>query len=105
MVGVRFTEDEHAKLQAQAEAARVDISTLARAVLLNEPIPAKAKKATADEKELARMLATLGKIGGNLNQIARIANTTGDPAQPAALRQIAQEMTALRELLLEAMER
>jgi hypothetical protein len=100
---LRFTEAEFEQVQAGATAARVAISTYARAVLLDAVIPRTARRATADEKQLARMLAQLGKIGSNLNQIAQQANTTGQLAPVASLRQIGQEMAEIRLLLRAAL--
>jgi hypothetical protein len=103
-ITVRLTASEYAKLLSQAAGAQVELSTLARAVLLDAAIPRRARKvATADQQQLARLLAALGKLGSNLNQMARQANTTGELASVASLRQIGQELAQIRLLLVEAL--
>jgi hypothetical protein len=103
-ITVRLTPAEYARLQAQAEGTQVELSTLARAVLLDAAISRRARRvASADQQQLARLLAALGKLGSNLNQMARQANTTGELASVASLRQIGQELAQIRLLLVEAL--
>lgn len=74
---IRLTKEEKAQLQRDADAAAVDLSTLARAQLMNAPIPKRKYRRSVDHERLADVLQQLGKVGGNLNQIAKVANSTG----------------------------
>jgi len=75
---VRVTPEEDARLRAAADLAAVDLTTLARARLLDAPMPKRKYRRSVDHDKLADVLIALGKIGGNLNQIAKVANTMGD---------------------------
>lgn len=50
------------------------------------------QKPNADTEALARILAQLGKIGSNINQVAKIANSTGQIADEVALRELAEQV-------------
>jgi hypothetical protein len=66
------------QLRRNADEAAVDLSTLARAQITGAPIPRRKRRVSVDTSILARVLVQLGRIGGNVNQIARVANTTGE---------------------------
>ncbi len=76
-LSIRLTKAEKEQLLRDAERAATDLSTLARAQLLNAPIPKRKARKSADHAILAEVLQKLGKIGGNLNQVAKVANSTG----------------------------
>ncbi len=71
---IRFTPDEWESLQQRAvEAGSSSAAIFARSILL----PAEHRKnqeAKADQKLRLQLLASLGKIGSNINQIARALN-------------------------------
>ena len=72
-----------------------------------DPPPLRAKpkrKATADVQALARVLAALGKIGSNLNQIARLANSQSRLPHITALAGIAESIRQAREDIRRALE-
>ena len=77
-LNLRLTPEEMAQLQRDADAAAVDISTIARAQLTNAPIPKRKYRRSADHEKLAEVLQQLGKVGTNLKQIAKVANSNGD---------------------------
>lgn len=61
------------------------------------------RKPTADVEALARVLAALGKVGSNLNQMARVANQRGALPTEATLRGIAEEVVATRNVVTAAL--
>ena len=75
---VRLTPEEMAQLKRDADIAAVSVSDVARAQLLSAPIPKRRYRKSADHEKLAEVLQQLGKIGTNLNQIAKVANSTGE---------------------------
>jgi hypothetical protein len=77
-ITIRLTPEEHARLRRDADTAAVDVTTLARAQLLNAPIPKRKYRRSADHAALADVLLHLGRLGTNLNQIAKVANSNGD---------------------------
>jgi len=77
-ITIRLTPEQYARLKRDADSAAVDVVTLARAQLLNAPLPKRKYRRSVDHERMADVLLALGKIGGNLNQIAKVANSNGD---------------------------
>jgi hypothetical protein len=77
-ITVRLTPDEYARLRRDADTAAVAVVALARSRFLNAPLPKRKSLRSVDHAKLADVLIALGKIGTNLNQIAKVANSTGD---------------------------
>lgn len=100
---VRLTPAEMAQLKADAETAAVDISTIARAQLLNAPIPRRKRRKSLDHERLAKALIALGKVGTNLNQIAKVANTTGDLSHFRQAKQLKILLEEIRDEVREAL--
>ena len=71
---IRLSAEERAVIDAAAERAGLTTSSYARQVLLGAPAPRQVRRPPVERRELARLLGELGKIGGNLNQLARAAN-------------------------------
>lgn len=93
-IKIRLTEDEHQALLDRMEGNQ--LATWIRKTALSQKIAKPYKK--ADPK----LLASLGRIGGNLNQIARQANTLDKDTDK--LRVFAQ-LTVIREQLNEVLNR
>ena len=104
-VAVRCTPDERAALTAAAAQASLSVGAYLRATALGGTGPRAVRRPTADREALARLLGELGKVGSNVNQIARVANTSGDPPEPDTLGRIALDVRAMRDALMEALSR
>ena len=52
---------------------------------------------------LARLLAEAGKIGSNVNQLARTANISGDLPEVEYLAEILKEVRSIRDALMRAL--
>ena len=100
---VRLTEEEFEGLKAAADSAAVDLSTMARTQILGSPPPPRARRRSSDHQALARILAELGRIGGNVNQIAKVANQVGDLSSFRNAQAVKAELAALRELVRSAL--
>ena len=68
---VRLSQDERAAIDAAAERAGLTVGSYARQVLLGAPAPRQVRRPPVERRELVRLLGELGKIGGNLNQLAK----------------------------------
>lgn len=91
---IRLTEQEHQQLLAKKEGAR--LATWIREHCLASQTKKRKAVKTADPK----LLAQLGKIGGNLNQIAKQVNTVdSDLEKIRAFGLLAQIQSQLDELL------
>ena len=73
---VRFTESEYASISSGARNAGMSLSAYVRHLALNGKVDVH-YHLTHDSKDLGAILAQLGKIGSNLNQIARYYNRGG----------------------------
>jgi hypothetical protein len=75
---IRLTPEERAQIEAASEAASLTPGSYARNVLLGAPAPRQVRRPPVERRELARLLGELGKIGSNLNQLAKESNQ-GEP--------------------------
>jgi Bacterial mobilisation protein (MobC) len=87
-ITIRFTHEEAARLNADAATTGLCLSAYVRLVLLHVEPP-----------RAARMLGQLGKIGSNLNQIARSTNlkTNGVALMPFVERDLARSLADLQK--------
>lgn len=100
-VHVKVTDDERAGWQAQAEAAGLTLADLIRQRLGEaRPVGRDPVRRRAARRADPELLAALGRIGSNLNQIARWANTYKGKAEAvqvlAALVSIEQILSSYR---------
>lgn len=100
-VHVKVTDDERAGWQAQAEAAGLTLADLIRQRLGEaRPVGRDPIRRRASRRADPELLAALGRIGSNLNQIARWANTYKGGAEAvqvlAALVGIEQILSSYR---------
>jgi hypothetical protein len=72
---IRLSEEEHAVIDQAADRAGLVIGSYARQALLGAPAPRQVRRPAVERRELARLLGELGKIGGNLNQLAKAMNS------------------------------
>ena len=71
---VRLSDEERAVVDAAAERAGLETGSYIRQVLLGAPAPRQMRRPQIERKELAKLLGELGKIGSNLNQLAKASN-------------------------------
>jgi hypothetical protein len=104
-VAVRCTAGQHATWTAAAAQAGTNVGDYLRTLADGSPIPRAVRRPPVEREALARMLGEVGKIGSNVNQLARIANTSGDLPKPDALADIAADVRAMRDALMKALGR
>jgi hypothetical protein len=71
---IRLTAEERAAIDDAADRAGLTSGSYARQAVMGAPVPRQVRRPPVERRELARLLGELGKIGGNLNQLARAAN-------------------------------
>ena len=76
---IRLTDSEHAALSALAEQSGLALADFVRAQALDEQPIRVRRRPTADRAALAKVLAGIGQIGNNVNQIARALNRERSP--------------------------
>jgi len=101
---IRVTEEEAARIDSVSASAALTVSDLFRFAVLDQPPPPAARRrhAVQDAQALARLLAAVGKIGGNVNQLARTANMGGWP-EAALLQQTCADIQWMRLTLMQAL--
>lgn len=93
---VRVNQDQELRLSARAAEQGITISRLlVESALAGGADAAAAKGALAGE--MFRMARLLGQVSNNVNQLARVANATGQipPAVPAALDALTRSLGRL----------
>lgn len=98
-IGIRLTDEERTVIEEGAEAMGLSIGAFIRKRAIGEAGERYRKRPPADRAELTRLLAQLGKIGSNLNQMARRMNSgerIGAPHLDRALEAAAGALEAVR---------
>lgn len=95
VVRFRLTGDELAAVRARAEAAQMSPSAYMREAVLKARVTVRPPAPVP-----YRLIAELGRIGVNLNQLVRLAQTTGQV--PAGLERLCR---TIEETVLRAVDR
>jgi hypothetical protein len=74
IIGFRATAGERAELEAAAERSGLSLGSYIRAAVLQSPKTRSRRRPTIQQEALARLLAQLGRVGGNVHQISRKLN-------------------------------
>jgi hypothetical protein len=103
-VTFRTTATERAEIKAAADRAGLSPSSYIRAQALATPKMRATRKPPVDRAALAQLLGQVGKIGGNINQLARNenrgrANIWLDETLKQCLDELAQMKVALMQAL------
>ena len=105
-ITIRLTEAERAALDSAAERAGLSLGSHIRKVLLEAPLPRQARRPPIEKMELARLLGHIGKIGSNINQLAREVNSDGtDAFDRIDFQTASDDLAAMRTALMEALGR
>lgn len=95
IIRIRASHAEATAMKDLAAARGLPLSELIRRAALNVRMPARSFDAT-HMAMLTRALGELGRIGGNINQLARRANAGRLPGHDAELASVLVELDALR---------
>jgi len=102
-IAVRVTDDQWGKLDTKAAARGLKIGGYLRTVALGSAGARTMKRASAERVELARLLGELGKLGSNVNQIAKAFNSTGAVPTPPELTAMQTDIAAMRSAVMTAL--
>ena len=97
---VRFTESEFYTISSGAKNAGMSLSSYVRHLAVSGKVDVH-YHLTHDSEDLGAILAQLGKIGSNLNQIARYFNRGGHSSEGLVLRirECLSQLLEIREQL------
>jgi hypothetical protein len=104
LIKFRVTEQEKLELELLCKLLRVNMSTLIRRSLLSQPIKQTLVVTGGGEEALnilSDLLGQCGKIGSNLNQLARYFNSGGKDSEQIRA-QVLSELSALTLFRLDA---
>jgi hypothetical protein len=93
IIGVRVHDDERAKIEANAEAVDLSASAFLRALGTGEQRPHERRTPPPNAELLSQNVAFVGRVGGNLAQLLKLANR-GDFVAPSDLAPAVTEARA-----------
>ena len=103
ILAARFSDHEVQAIRRMAERHGQSVATLLRTTLLNIPAPARSvRRPTVEVQAVARLLGELGKIGSNINQIAKEVNI-GRRLREDSLEMALRDLGELRLACLQAL--
>ena len=104
-IAVRCNAAEYATITTKAESAGLSVGAYLRTLAIGTAGPRAMRRPPVERVELARLLGELGKLGSNVNQIARVVNTIGDKRPEHDLAAIAADVQMMRSALMKALGR
>lgn len=104
-VHVRCNAAEHAAIVAGAAQAGLDAGPYLRSLATGAPGARARRQPREGRAELARVLGLLGNYGGNLNQLAHVANASGQLPTEAQITAIGDQVREIRGAVMEALGR
>lgn len=99
----RFNEEEARAVRQIADRTGYSVGALIRHALLNVPPPRARRRPSVDHKAVAKLLGELGKIGSNINQLARYAHL--GRYQSDSIEMALRDLMELRLACLQALGR
>jgi len=102
-IAINCTPSQKAAIREKTDATGLSPSAMCLAVLLDVPLP-KRRRPSVNAQEVARVLAELGKIGSNINQIAYHLNAgrPGDRIE-GSLEEALRDLMEMRLACLQAL--
>lgn len=99
-LSIRLPDDERATLKARAKEAGLSISGYLRAAEFGTP--RRSRRPSVSEQALARINTAIGKVGGNVNQLAHQAHLGSWP-DSRLIEQARADIYAIRVAIAEAL--
>ena len=98
---VRLSPEERAELDSRADRAGLSVGGYFRAAVFDKPPPRQSRRPSVVEQELARLMAAIGRIGSNINQLTHQAHLGSWP-DSRALQQACDDIRFMRDTLIRA---
>ena len=105
-IAFRLDPETTAVVAEKAYRHGLSVGQYARALVMKDTgrgLPVLRRGPPRDARELRRLVAHLGKIGSNLNQVARVANTPEQAVDRDALGRALADLAEIRAALLVAL--
>ena len=104
-IAVRCNVAEYETITTKAAKAGLSVGAYLRTLAIGSAGPRAIRRQPVERVALARLLGEFGKLGSNINQIARVVNTTGDRRAEHDLSAIAADVAVMRAALMKALGR
>jgi hypothetical protein len=104
-IAVRCTLDDHAFIGETAAQAGMSIGAFLRTIALGTAGARAVKRPRIEREQLAKLLGEIGKLGSNVNQIAKWANTEQAPPSFAEIVKMREDIAAMRAEVMKALDR
>jgi hypothetical protein len=101
----RVTQDERAKIESDAAALGMTVGTYIRFLALDLPQTRPVRRPLADVQLLAQIKGQVGRLGGNIHQLLRLANRGEIPwseDMAVAAKEVSDFLATARDLLRRA---
>lgn len=92
-------------MEARARESGLSLGAYLRAAATGSAGPRAVKRPSVDREQLAQLLAKIGNLGGNVNQVAKYCNATRTPADARTLDGMKADIAAMRAELMKALGR
>lgn len=99
---VRLTDEERTELERRAERAGLSLGGYFKSAAFNTPPPPQSRRPPVDRAELGKLLVAIGRIGNNINQLAKIANAGSWP-EAKDLEKARADIQWIRQALMMAL--
>ncbi len=103
-IAVRCTLDDHAFIGETAAQAGMSIGAFLRTLALGTAGARAVKRPHIEREQLAKLLGEIGKLGSNVNQIARWANTDKRAPDDRVLALMREDIAAMRGEVMKALD-
>lgn len=102
ILAIRLTDAEWKDLQTRADVAGLSAAGYSRAAILNAKPLRASRRPSVNVSILSEFLGQMGKIGANINRIAKLMNMGGWPEREET-SQMAADVRLIRDTLFRAL--
>jgi mobilization protein NikA len=104
-IALRCTDEDRAFLEESASQAGLSVGAFLRTIAFGTAGARAVKRPHIEREQLARLLGEIGKLGSNVNQIAKWANTDRRAPDPRVLVMMQSDIAAMRAVVVKAFDR
>jgi hypothetical protein len=104
-IAIRCTVQQDKAIREGAARAGLSVGAFLRTLAVGNPGPRSVRRPPIERAELAKLLGHVGKLGSNVNQIAKYANTIRDLPSLSLLLAMRDDIREMRDAVLKALRR
>jgi len=101
-LSIRLSVEQRTEIVRRAESAGLSIGGYCKSVIFNCPPPRRSRRPHVEHVQLAKLLAHLGKLSSNVNQLARQINTEGSVSIPELVDAL-EDIAIIRAAIMSAL--